>query len=258
MDASALVIPHWPDLPANVGAFATTRKGGVSQGPYDDGSGGGGLNLGLHCGDEAQAVQENRRRLQALLPGRPAWLSQVHGIAVVDAAAVGTDQIAPVGDASVASRAGVVCAILTADCLPVLFADLSGKVVGAAHAGWRGLAGGVLGATLAAMRDAGAGEITAWMGPAIGPSAFEVGEDVRASFEAALPNADLRNEFLPYPGRSGKYLANIFALARLMLARDGVTRAWGGEHCTVSERERFYSYRRDGVTGRQVSLIWIK
>ncbi|MFL6675363.1 MAG: peptidoglycan editing factor PgeF [Massilia sp.] len=255
---TAFLAPGWPDLPANIGALATTRKGGVSAGPYDDGAGGGGLNLGLHVGDAAEAVRENRARLQARLPGRPAWISQVHGADVVDAATVGPGQPVRVGDASIATGPGVVCAILTADCLPVLFADLDGKVVGAAHAGWRGLAGGVLGATIGAMRAAGAGEITAWMGPAIGPSAFEVGPDVLDSFVAAIPDADARACFAPYPGRPGKWLADMFALARLMLARDGVTRVAGGDYCTATERETFYSYRRDGVTGRQASLIWLK
>jgi YfiH family protein len=258
MDRAALLIPDWPGLPANVGALATTRKGGVSAGPYDDGCGGGGLNLGLHVNDEPGAVGANRARLQALLPGRPAWISQVHGVEVVDAATVGPDLPVRVGDASIATESGLVCAILTADCLPVLFADLQGRVVGAAHAGWRGLAGGVLGTTIGAMRAAGAGEITAWMGPAIGPTAFEVGPDVLDSFTAAMPNADVGSCFAPYPGRPGKYLADMFSLARMMLARDGVTRVSGGERCTATERDHFYSYRRDGVTGRQASLIWLK
>lgn len=258
MDRAALIVPAWPGLPAGVGALATTRKGGVSTGPYDDGCGGGGLNLGLHCGDRAEAVHENRARLQALLPGRPAWIAQVHGVGVVDAATVGPGQPVRTGDASIATEPGVVCAILTADCLPVLFADRGGKVVGAAHAGWRGLAGGVLGATVAAMRDAGAGEISAWMGPAIGPAAFEVGPDVLDSFLAALPGDDVRTAFAPYPGRPGKYLADMCALARMLLARAGVASVSGGEHCTASEPQRFYSYRRDGVTGRQASLIWLK
>lgn len=258
MESGAFLIPDWPGLPANVGALATTRKGGVSAAPFDDGNGGGGLNLGLHVGDDPEAVQANRVRLQAMLPGRPAWISQVHGADVVDAATVGPDQPVRVGDASIATAPGVVCAILTADCLPVLFADAGGKVVGAAHAGWRGLAGGVLGTTIAAMRAAGAGEITAWMGPAIGPQAFEVGGDVLDAFAAALPGADARSAFAPYPGRPGKYLADMFALARMMLARDGVTSVYGGTHCTATERDTFYSYRRDGVTGRQASLIWLK
>ncbi|TFW30966.1 peptidoglycan editing factor PgeF [Massilia horti] len=258
MDRDALIIPDWPDLPAGVGAFATTRKGGVSSGPYDDGQGGGGLNLGLHCGDDPEAVLENRARVQALLPGRPAWISQVHGIDVVDAATVGPGQPVRVGDASIAAEPGLVCAILTADCLPVLFADLGGKVVGAAHAGWRGLSGGVLGSTVDAMRRAGAGEITAWMGPAIGPSAFEVGPDVRDSFVAAVAGEDVLPFFAPYPGRPGKYLADMYGLARLILARAGVTRVAGGTRCTALDREWFYSYRRDHTTGRQASLIWLK
>ena len=256
LDRSALVWPDWPDLPATVGALATSRDGGVSVGPYDDGKGGGGLNLGLHVNDAPDAVAANRAMLQGWLPGRPAWIAQVHGADVVDAATVGPGQPVRTGDASIATMPGAVCAILTADCLPVLFADLDGKVVGAAHAGWRGLAGGVLGATVRAMRAAGAGEMTAWMGPAIGPDAFEVGDDVVAAFAAALPGDATRACFSAYPGRPGKYLADMFTLARLTLARDGVDRVHGGGLCTASAPERFYSYRRDGVTGRQASLIW--
>ncbi|MFC0251728.1 peptidoglycan editing factor PgeF [Massilia consociata] len=258
MERSALVWPDWPDLPARVGALSTTRDGGVSQGAYGDGKGGGGLNLGLHCGDDPQAVRANRERLQAFLPGQPAWIAQVHGAEVVDAAMVGPYQPVRTGDASFATRAGVVCAIMTADCLPVLFADLDGKVVGAAHAGWRGLAGGVLGATVRAMRDAGAGEITAWMGPAIGPDAFEVGTDVRDAFLAAMPDQATLAAFRPLLDQPVKFLADMPALARLMLARDGVTRVHGGDLCTLAAPQRFYSYRRDRVTGRQASLIWIK
>lgn len=258
MQEADLVWPDWPDLPASIGALATSRDGGVSAGPYDDGKGGGGLNLGLHVADAPEAVQANRARLQAFLPGRPAWIAQVHGVDVVDAATVGPDRPVRTGDASIATAPGVVCAILTADCLPVLFADLDGKVVGAAHAGWRGLAGGVLGATVGAMRAAGAGEITAWMGPAIGREAFEVGRDVVDAFLAALPGAATRACFTEYPGRPGKYLADMFTLARLMLAQDGITRVHGGGVCTASAPGRFYSYRRDGVTGRQASLVWLK
>jgi len=261
MSEFAPLIPDWPDLPANVGALASTRTGGVSAAPYDDGQGGGGLNLGLHCGDDADHVQRNRARLQQALPGRPAWISQVHGIAVADAATVGPDRPVQVADASIASAPGVVCAVMTADCLPVLFADLDGKVVGAAHAGWRGLAAGVLAETVKAMRAAGAGELTAWMGPAIGPAQFEVGSDVLDSFVAASPATDeaqVRAAFQPLAGREGKYLADIYALARLALPRAGVLRVSGGTRCTLTERSRFYSYRRDHVTGRQASLIWIK
>jgi YfiH family protein len=259
MERCALVWPDWPDLPATVGALATSRDGGVSSGPYDDGKGGGGLNLGMHCGDDPEAVRVNRERLQAWLPGRPAWIAQVHGAAVVDACTVGPDQPVRQGDASIATRAGTVCAIMTADCLPVLFADLEGKVVGAAHAGWRGLAAGVLATTVAAMRAQGAGEITAWLGPAIGPQAFEVGADVVEAFRAALTDVRHEEGFRPYPGREGKYLADMTVLARRLLARDGVSRVHGGERCTFTEGACFYSYRRDGAgSGRQASLIWLK
>jgi YfiH family protein len=255
------IVPDWPDAPGNIGALATTRGGGVSVAPYDDGQGGGGLNLGLHCGDDSQAVQRNRARLQQALPGRPAWISQVHGIAVADAASVAPGQPVQVADASVTGWPGVVCAVMTADCLPVLLADRDGKVVGAAHAGWRGLAAGVLGETIKAMRAAGAGDITAWMGPAIGPAQFEVGADVLASFMAGARAGEVervRAAFQPYPGRDGKYFADIFALGRLFLARDGVTSVAGGTYCTATDATRFYSYRRDHVTGRQASLIWLK
>jgi YfiH family protein len=254
-----VILPDWPDLPAKVGALATTRLGGVSAPPFDDGKGVGGLNLGLHVKDDPEAVRENRVRLQSLLPGRPAWISQVHGAEVVDAALVQPCAPVQVGDASTAHDAGVVCAILTADCLPVLFADLDGKVVGAAHAGWRGLAAGVLASTVAAMRAQGAGEITAWLGPAIGPQAFEVGADVVDAFRTALPDGRHEEGFRPYPGREGKYLADMTLLARRLLARDGVTRVHGGDRCTFTEGDRFYSYRRDAAgSGRQASLIWIK
>jgi polyphenol oxidase len=256
---SALIVPDWPDLPPGVGALATTRAGGVSAAPFDDGRGAGGLNLGLHTGDDPDAVQANRAHLQALLPGRPAWIRQVHGVGVVDAAAVQAGGPTLEGDASIASAPGVVSAILTADCLPVLLASLDGRVVGAAHAGWRGLADGVLQTTVDAMRAAGAGEITAWLGPAIGPGAFEVGADVWAAFEAALPDGAAQAGFRPYPGREGKYLADIYVLARRLLARAGVTRVAGGNRCTFTEGATFYSYRRDGAgSGRQAILIWIK
>jgi YfiH family protein len=254
-----LIVPHWPGLPANIGALATTRRGGWSNAPYDDGSGGGGLNLGLHVGDDPATVHANRALLRAALPADPAWIAQVHGIAVVDAATVGPGQPVRTGDASIATQAGLVCAVMTADCLPVLFADRAGTVVGAAHAGWRGLADGVLGATVAAMRSRGAGDITAWLGPAIGKTAFEVGPDVRERFmaDAVEPDA-VAAAFADFPGRPGKYLADMNALARLLLAQDGVADVAGGDYCTANDASRFYSYRRDGVTGRLASLIWIK
>lgn len=254
----ALIQPDWPDLPASVRALATTRVGGISAAPWDDGQGGGGLNLGLHVGDDAQAVASNREHLQAHLPGRPAWIAQVHGRDVVDASTVGLDLPVRTGDASIATEAQVVCAILTADCLPVLFADLDGKVVGAAHAGWRGLAAGVLETTVLAMRRVGSGEITAWLGPAIGPQAFEVGVEVREAFLQVAPGAATAACFVPNPERPERLLADLYQLARLRLLGVGVNRIHGGNRCTHSERDRFYSYRRDGVTGRQASLIWLR
>ncbi len=251
--ADHLIVPQWPDLPASVRALSTLRSGGVSTAPYDDGHGGGGLNLGVHVADAPEAVAANRARLRSLLPTEPAWLTQVHGTLVVDAAEV---RDAPQADASIAKAAGAVCVIMTADCMPVLLADVNGKVVGAAHAGWRGLAGGVLEATVAAMRAAGAGELTAWLGPGIGPRHFEVGAEVPPAFDHL--GADAAGAFVPVAGKAGKYLGDLPQLARLALARVGVHAVHGGADCTVSEASRFYSYRRDRVTGRMASLIWIR
>lgn len=272
------LVPDWPGLPANVGALTTTRLGGVSPAPYDDGRGGGGFNLGVHVGDAPDNVLRNRGLLRAALPAEPFWLFQVHGTVVADAsvaaaaaaagvavqpdAPVHAISAAPEADAAIAHLPGAVCTIMTADCLPVLFCDTAGAVVGAAHAGWRGLAGGVLARTLDAMRAAGAGEIMAWLGPAIGPSRFEVGAEVLAAFEAGAQDdaavAEVLAAFRAVDGRPGKYLADIYALARSVLRRDGVLSIAGGGFCTMSEPGRFYSYRRDKVTGRQASLIWIK
>ena len=255
-----VIIPHWPGLPANVGALSTVRAGGASLGVYGDGQGGGGLNLGVHVGDDATLVARNRAQLAALLPSEPAWLNQVHGVAVADAASVHGS--VPDADASVASEPGAVCLVMTADCLPVLFSSGDGQVVAAAHAGWRGLANGVLQCTVQAMRERGATQILAWLGPAIGPQQFEVGQDVLQAYnDGALDASERRavqTAFAAIDGKPGKYLADIYALARLMLARAGVTQVAGGEYCTVSDAAQFYSYRRDGVTGRQASLIWRK
>ena len=260
MAALPAIVPHWPGLPANVGALSTTRAGGVSLAPYDDGQGGGGLNLGVHVADDPSHVAQNRARLAAMLPAQPAWLNQVHGVAVADAASL-AGQV-PDADASVASDPGVVCLVMTADCLPVLFSSKDGQVVAAAHAGWRGLANGVLQRTVQAMRQRGAGDILAWLGPAIGPQQFEVGQEVLQTFlDGALDAAErqaFQTAFNAIAGKPGKYLADLYALGRLMLAREGVTQVAGGEYCTVSDAARFYSYRRDGVTGRQASLIWRK
>ena len=247
----------WPDLTAGVRALSTTRCGGVSRAPYDDGTGSdgtgrGGLNLGTHVGDAPEAVARNRALLRAQLPAEPAWLTQVHGTRVLDAATV---RHAPEADASISDRPGVVCAIMTADCLPVLLADTAGRVVGAAHAGWRGLAAGVLEQTVDAMRAAGATQVVAWLGPAIGPDAFEVGEDVRRAFTHLGAQADAA--FRPVDAVGGKYLADLPMLARRALARVGVTAVSGGSLCTYSDASRFYSFRRDRITGRMASLIWI-
>jgi len=252
MTADSFLIPDWP-VPANIGALSTTRRGGTSTGPYGDGDGGGGLNLGLHVGDDPRAVQANRALLRTELPAEPAWLTQVHGAGVIDAAVTSP---ATEADASVANMPGVVCAVQTADCLPVLLCDRAGAVVAAAHAGWRGLAGGVLENAVQAMRARGAGEIMAWLGPAIGPDSFEVGEDVRAAFVERNPQAAVA--FRARPGIPGKYLADIYMLARQTLAAAGVDAVYGGGRCTVRERDCFYSYRRDRVTGRMASLIWIR
>lgn len=246
-----LIIPDWPLLPESVGMISTTRKGGVSLDPYDDGAGDGGLNLGVHVGDLPEHVERNRRRLQVLLPTEPAWLTQVHGVRVLDAAGVAD---APEADASISTHSRTVCVVQTADCLPVLFSDLHGRVVGAAHAGWRGLARGVLQNTVNAMRSTGAAEITAWLGPAIGPQNFEVGQDVFDAFVALDPR--MAQAF--QPGAAGKYLADIYLLARLILKGAGVHDVFGGGRCTVSEKDSFYSFRRDRVTGRMASLIWLK
>ena len=244
------IVPQWTWRMPQVHALSTSRRGGSSPAPYDDGAGGPGLNLGAHVGDDPARVAANRARLRAQLPAEPGWLAQVHGAHVVDAA-----QLAgmPEADASFSTRPGVVCAVLTADCLPVLLADRAGRVVGASHAGWRGLAGGVLQNTVERMRAAGAEDMQAWLGPAIGPRRFEVGPEVRAAFLAIDPGAGEAFR----PKADNKYLADIYQLARLALRGCGVTAVSGGERCTVSEADYFYSYRRDGVTGRMASLIWI-
>ena len=251
-----LIIPDWANVPQNIGALSTKRGGGASQGPYDDGNGGGGLNLGTHVNDAPQAVASNRALLAAVLPAEPVWMTQVHSNHVIDA---GDAEIGVEADAAIATRPGVVCAVQTADCLPVLFADLQGRVVGAAHAGWRGLVGGVLQNTVERMRQAGAGQIVAWLGPAIGPEQFEVGADVLSAFTDAAPQLLTQTQacFHPISARPGKYLADIYGLARIALQQAGVQGVYGGGLCTVTDR-MFYSYRRDHVTGRMASLIWLK
>jgi len=248
-----VIFPVWPEATDPVGALSTVRSGGVSRAPYDDGLGGGGLNLATHVGDRPADVDHNRALLQARMPARPVWLTQVHGNAVVDAATV--QGLSVEADASFTTRVGIACAILSADCLAVLLRDRPGTVVAAAHAGWRGLASGVLENTVEAMARAGGVELMAWLGPAIGPRHFEVGDDVRQAFAHFGPAA--RQAFVPVAAMPGKYLADLAWLARLALTRAGVAHISGGTACTVSEPQRFYSFRRDGRTGRMASCIWI-
>lgn len=234
--------PDWP-LPPGVRAAGTTRLGGASVGPF------AGFNLGDHVGDDPRAVAANRAALGAALglPAPPAWLSQVHGCAVA-----GPDD--PGGfaaDARYADRPGVVCAVLTADCLPLLLCSDDGREIAAVHCGWRGLAAGIVGVAVGRFAAAPA-SLLAWLGPAIGPSVFEVGGEVREAFLSADRGAGACFS----AGRNGRWLADLAGLARRALAACGVRRVYGGDACTVTEAERFFSYRRDGVTGRMASLVW--
>ncbi|MEH6582024.1 MAG: peptidoglycan editing factor PgeF [Halioglobus sp.] len=241
--------PNWA-APTNITAFSSLRGSGHSTGVYR------GLNLGHHVGDAPDAVAANRQQLSTELPAQTAiqWLSQVHGSDVVIAGA-GAEY--PEADACFSRVPGRACAILTADCLPVLFCDRAGTVVAAAHAGWRGLLGGVLEATVSAMGVPGE-DLLAWLGPAIGPGAFEIGPEVRSLFleaEDAASRAAVGACFQVNPQRSEHFFANIYQLARLRLAGVGVGQVSGGEYCTFTDSQRFYSYRRNGTTGRMASLI---
>lgn len=247
MDASHWMDVDWP-APANVRAIATLRTGGVSVGAFAS------LNLGAHVGDEPAAVAENRRRLKAALQldADPLWLNQVHGVDVI-AANGRVDFTAPTADASMCKGHGPACVIMTADCLPVLFCDREGTRVGAAHAGWRGLANGVLGATVNALGVA-ADRLMAWLGPAIEQSAFEVGPEVREEF--VTRNAATAAAF--EANARGRWQADLYALARLELARLGVQEVYGGTYRCYEDAARFFSYRRDGgKTGRMASLVWL-
>jgi polyphenol oxidase len=235
------IVPDWPAA-RRVRALITTRAGGVSSGKYAT------LNLGARVGDDPQHVARNRAFLNACLPAEPSWLKQVHGATTIDAAqAAGTE-----ADGTTTHAAGTVCAVLTADCLPVLFCDCSGGAVGIAHAGWRGLAAGIVESVVRAM-DVSARSVLAYIGPGIGPRVYEVGDDVRKAFVDRDPDA--AGAFAP--GQNGKFLADLYALARQRLAAAGVTQVYGGGFCTASE-ERFFSFRRDGVTGRMASLVWLE
>lgn len=236
--------PDWP-APSNVRAAATVRTGGESKGVFAS------LNLGAHVGDEPAAVEENRQRLKTALglSVDPAWLNQVHGTTVVEAHSTTVPLTA---DASFARRAKQVCVVLTADCLPVLFCDRQGTRVAAAHAGWRGLAGGVLSATLAAL-ELPPKNVLAWLGPAIEQEAFEVGAEVREQFIAR----DAANATAFAANPRGRWQADLYQLARLELARLGINAVYGGGFRCYADRDRFFSYRRDTKTGRMGTLIWL-
>ena len=210
------------------------------------------MNLGFGSGDDPGDITANRALLRAVLPSDPRWLNQVHGAVVVDAAHVDSGAEA---DASFTSAPKVVCVVSVADCMPVLLTDTLGRAVGVAHAGWRGLAAGVIQATAKSIRarlDDADSELLAYLGPAIGPDHFEVGAEVLEAMQSQLPGA--RNAFTQRPG--GKYLADLFTLGRQALDQAGVTRIYGGYDCTFSDPARFYSFRRDGKTGRHAALIW--
>ena len=266
-----VVQPAWNVAP-RVRALVTTRDGGVSEPPFgrwrDGADQPGGLNLGMKSGDDPTAVAANRARLLALTGlTEAAWLDQVHGARIVraeDALREARASGAPAqADASVTDRARIACVVMVADCMPVLLCDEAGRAVGAAHAGWRGLAAGIVEQTaqrVAELAGVQTGELHAYLGPCIGPESFEVGADVRDAFMNGTDEsgrAATASAFVKHPRNAGKYLADLPALARLRLQRLGVTRIVGGDLCTVTQRERFYSYRRDRETGRMAALIWL-
>jgi len=240
------IVADWPAQP-NVCAVATTRTGGVSTGAYST------MNLARGGGDDPAARAENRRRFERFLPAAPVPLAQVHGtgVAILDRATTAS----PVADAAVSRERGVVCAVLTADCMPVIVTDRNANAVGIAHAGWRGLAAGVLEATIDALADLGAdrGDLLAWLGPAIGPAAFEVGADVHAAFCDDDPGA---SAFFA-AGRPGKWYADLYALARRRLTGAGVASIHGGGECTYTDTARFFSYRRERDSGRMATAVWL-
>ncbi|WP_333873731.1 peptidoglycan editing factor PgeF [Methylobacter sp.] len=235
------LVPNWP-APANIHAATTLRTGGSSCGVYAS------LNPAMHVGDDADKVKQNRQVIKELLdlPDDPVWLEQIHSNRVVQAVKTESLQQA---DASYTAEAKVVCAVMTADCLPLLVCATDGSEVAAIHAGWRGLLAGVIGNTLTAMKN---NDFLVWLGPAIGPDCFEVGAEVRDAFLAK--SAAFMTAFKQQS--NGKWLADIYQLARIDLAMVGIDKVYGGGFCTVTEHQRFYSYRRDRETGRMATLIW--
>lgn len=246
--AASLLAPTWP-APANVKAFVTTRAGGYSQAPYDR------FNLGGHVGDLPETVALNRHQLQQKL-GQELdfhWLQQVHGCQVAEHSTATVGQV-KTADAAFTRQSNQVCLVMTADCLPVLFTNHQGDCVAAAHAGWRGLCDGVLEATVNAM-GCQPGELLAWLGPAIGSQHFQVGSEVREAFVELLPAT--AEAFKQDHSESGKWLGDLYLLARLRLQQLGLNAIYGGGECTYRQADRYYSYRRDGVTGRMATGIWI-
>jgi YfiH family protein len=241
------LVPDWP-APERVKAISTTRQGGFSQYPFNN------MNLGDHVNDNSAIVRKNRRHLKKSLnlQNEPLWLTQIHSNKVSNADAENPEITA---DASVSSQPGNVCAVMTADCLPVLFCNKNATTVAAAHAGWRGLEQGILEKTVAVMDEEDAEQIMAWLGPAIGPKAFEVGGEVRAAFVDRQPEAEAA--FVKQNTDEDKWLADIYLLARLRLTAIGIKAIYGGGYCTYKDSEKFFSFRRDGETGRMASLIWI-
>ena len=248
-----LITPQWA-APQHIHAFVTTRSGGVSNAPYDS------LNLGDHVEDDLKSVLTNRALIAAHLPSEPIWMTQTHST-IVSTPKSREHWNTPINaDAAVSNIPGEVLTILTADCLPILFASRDGAVIGAAHAGWRGLSAGVIENTVTEMRNLSGQlltkDIIVWLGPAIGPDSFEVGQDVVKAFEELDIPMSI-SAFSPIAGKSGKYLANIYQLARARLSVLGVHAIFGGDRCTVKESKEFFSYRRDGKTGRFASFIWL-
>ena len=253
-----LIEPDWP-APSNVRSFVTTRSGGISNTPYDS------LNLGGSVGDQHEAVAFNRRLISAQLPSDPVWLKQVHGTAVWNARQIQPSPNTIEADAAFTLNKNVVVAVTTADCLPLFFCSHDGSVVGVAHAGWRGLCKGVIENTVHQILNSGinlhAQDLMAWLGPAIGPEAFEVGEDVLREFAKFTVNHSvecLTSAFVPIKQKPGKYLANLYLLAKVRLNSLGIFDIYGGNFCTYQDRDHFFSYRRDGPTGRFASLIWFE
>lgn len=247
INSDAIIVPDWP-APGRVKALVTTRAGGASRRPFDT------FNLGFHVDDDPGAVSSNRKKLQQIIATQysPQWLQQVHGTAVVEAV---PDAGVCEGDAVFTRRSGLPCAVMTADCLPVFLCDSAGSQVAVAHAGWRGLAQGVLEATLATFK-APSKEILAWLGPAIGPAAFEVGCEVRDAF--LHYSVESKQAFISNPDRTGYWFADLYMLARMRLVNEGLRQITGGDFCTFTDTERFYSYRRNKHTGRMASLIWLE